>query len=446
MPVKALRVQIIKPINGVSWAEAGEILRDLRYTASKMANYVIQKCYEWENFRRAYREEHGIYPAPRDHKDRTYIYPQMRCVFPDVPTQILNQIRQQAEKIWKANRGDVLAMRKSIPSFKMDFPIYVHNEGYSLAKTENSYIVGVGLAAKGAARTRFEFVVKAGEKSKRAILDRLINGTYKKGALQIVSDPKGKWYCIIPYYYEPQAHKELNPKKIMGVDMGVVNAVYWAFNSCLKRGYIDGGEIEAFRKRVQERRKSIQRQGKYCGTGRIGHGRKRRLQPIEVLSKREENFRSTINHRYAKTIVETAYREGCGVIQMEDLTGINTKSTFLRGWPYFDLQKKIIQKAEDIGILVVLVKSRHTSQRCSECGYIHKSNRPNQSTFICQSCGFGGLYHCTSCGRLQKDPGSCTRCGEEVALQKVHADYNAARNIATAGIDQLIEDELKKAV
>jgi putative transposase len=47
----------------------------------------------------------------------------------------------------------------------------------------------------------------------------------------------------------------------------------------------------------------------------------------------------------------------------------------------------------------------YTSQRCSSCGHVAKANRPDQSTFLCTSCGFAE-----------------------------HADVNAARNIATRGV------------
>ena len=41
------------------------------------------------------------------------------------------------------------------------------------------------------------------------------------------------------------------------------------------RFIIKGGEIEKFRKSVEARRRSMLEQTKYCGDGRIGHGRKK---------------------------------------------------------------------------------------------------------------------------------------------------------------------------
>jgi len=50
---------------------------------------------------------------------------------------------------------------------------------------------------------------------------------------------------------------------------------------------------------------------------------------------------------------------------------------------------------------VVSVDPRYTSQRCSKCGHVHRRNRPTQSLFRCQSCGY-----------------------------EVNADLNGARNVA----------------
>ncbi|MGC8646395.1 MAG: zinc ribbon domain-containing protein [Thermoplasmata archaeon] len=44
-------------------------------------------------------------------------------------------------------------------------------------------------------------------------------------------------------------------------------------------------------------------------------------------------------------------------------------------------------KAEDTGKIVVYVNTKHTSQKCSSCGYINKNNR-HCSAFRCGNCCF----------------------------------------------------------
>ena len=43
------------------------------------------------------------------------------------------------------------------------------------------------------------------------------------------------------------------------------------------------------------------------------------------------------------------------------------------------------------GVPVVDVDPRNSSRTCPVCGSVSKANRPSQSLFLCQSCGFSGL-------------------------------------------------------
>jgi transposase, IS605 OrfB family, central region len=454
MPIKALRMQIIKPYNlpgepvPLTWEALGKTLRDLRYAASRMANYVIQQNYMWEFFRQKYKAEHAEYPPAADHKDMLYCYPALAKMFPAVAGQMINQIEQHARKVWGARKNEVLKLHQSVPSFKLDFPIIVHRKSYSIrrlpAARANVFVLQANLGSKLSGRSSYTFFVDAGDKTKRAVVERLIAQEYRQGALQIVADRKGKWYCLIAYEFTASPDDRLDPTRVMGLDLGISKAVYWAVNDSEKRGWIDGREIEEFRRRVQARRKSIERQGKYPGSGRIGHGRKRRLQPISDLQDKEANFRATTNHRYARTVVDEAVRSGCGVIQMEDLTGIDERSVFLKNWTYHDFQMKVRDKAAEAGIKVQLVNPRFTSQRCSRCGYIDPANRQDRATFVCKACGFGDLYHCLTCGRDQAAAGRCESCGGETKHVAVSADYNAAKNIAVPGIETIIAEAMAK--
>lgn len=136
--------------------------------------------------------------------------------------------------------------------------------------------------------------------------------------------------------------------------MGLTHPIYSAFNFSPHIRYsIAGDEIAAFRKRVESRRIAMLKQGKWCGDGRRGHGRATRIRPIEKLTNKVEQFKETINHKYSRYIVNLAIKHDCGVIQMEDLSGIadgDKKASFSGYWTYYDLQQKIAYKAKEAGI------------------------------------------------------------------------------------------------
>lgn len=425
---KCIKLRIIKPVDK-TWDELGKTLHDTQYISFKAANFVIRECYL-----RAIAKYNG------EKVEKQYYYPKLVEMFPNIAGHILNATERTASKKWVASAKDVLSSKVSLPTFKQGMPINIHNRAYKLLQVDNDYIIDVQLRSQKHVQTRYKFIVSANDRSTKIILDRIINGEYTQGEAQI-SNRKGKWFYIIPYQFEAK-HYDIDINNIMGIDLGITKAAYWAFNNSHKRGFISGSEIEEFRRRVRNRRIEIQKQGKYCGTGRNGHGTARKLLPVDVLSEKESNFRNTCNFRYANKIVSEALRMRCATIQMEDLTGISDLSKFLKNWPYYDLQTKIINKAAEYGIRVIKVDPQYTSQRCSNCGHIEKENRPDQATFICKVCGYGDLHHCFACGNKQQESGNCLKCGEVTKHLTVNADYNAAKNLSTAGIADIIAETL----
>ena len=136
------------------------------------------------------------------------------------------------------------------------------------------------------------------------------------------------------------------------------------------------------------------------------------MKPVDAIGNAIARFRDTANHKYSRYIVDMAVKHGCGVIQMENLH-IHAEEKLLRDWTYFDLRTKVEYKAKEKGITVRFVDPKYTSQRCSRCGLIASENRKTQAVFQCQACGFSA-----------------------------NADYNAALNLATEGIEEIILESI----
>ncbi|MBS4728652.1 transposase [Mycobacterium sp. SM1] len=66
------------------------------------------------------------------------------------------------------------------------------------------------------------------------------------------------------------------------------------------------------------------------------------------------------------------------------------------------LKARLQRLTERHGIAVTIVPAPYSSQQCSGCGYVHKTNRKTQARFVCGFCG-----------------------------KKLHADVNASRTIAS---------------
>ncbi|MDE0671771.1 MAG: transposase, partial [Caldilineaceae bacterium] len=67
--------------------------------------------------------------------------------------------------------------------------------------------------------------------------------------------------------------------------------------------------------------------------------------------------------------------------QVKQKSGLN-RSILESGWGSWE--RKLAYKAGDLR----KVHPAYTSQRCSRCGHVDKSNRPSQAVFACGACGF----------------------------------------------------------
>jgi IS605 OrfB family transposase len=177
--------------------------------------------------------------------------------------------------------------------------------------------------------------------------------------------------------------------KVLGIDRGILNIAV-----CSDNTFFSSKRLRAVKGRYQYLKRKLQ----HVGT-RSAHRK------LQVLSGRERRFVLDTNHCVSKAIVSKSF----DVFALEKLV-ISKKKTNgrcfnrkLGGWSFAELQLFIQYKAETKGKCVVLVNPKHTSQRCSKCGFVDKWNRHGLD-FRCGNCGF---------------------C--------LNADLNASRNIGVLG-------------
>ena len=397
-------------------------------------NFAIQTYWEWEHMPEAFRAEHPeVFQKQVRSEDGavdSYIYHQCTDKFPNWHTGNLNSSLQQVRSAYKEAAFDVLNGRKSVASYNGNAPMEIKYDpkwkSIKLLKGKNTYTVRFPVfSSKYGGETQMEFEVSHPKKYLQAILERCMmaeeDGGYELGEGKLLYNRRQKKLFLNLTYYVPKVKTEdeqmLDPKKILGVDLGIAKVAYWGILNSKSSGYIPGGKIDHFRRQMEARKKELQEGGKFCGPGRIGHGYKTRNKPVLNLRDKIARFRNTENDTYSRIIVDFALKEHCGTIQMEDLSSIGKKEKdqkYLRDWTYGDLQRKIEAKATRVGIKVNYVNPSNTSRRCSVCGYIDQSNRPSQAEFRCLN----------------------PKC--EKYMEEINADYNASLNLATEGIAEII--------
>jgi IS605 OrfB family transposase len=115
---------------------------------------------------------------------------------------------------------------------------------------------------------------------------------------------------------------------------------------------------------------------------------------LKKLSYKVSRFRLNCDHVVSRQLVQSISPGTTIVIEnlmnIRNTTKQNGKEQrrAMHQWSFNRLRDLLIYKAEEGGCVVVDVDPRHTSQCCSRCGHIHRSNRRSQSRFKCRVCGF----------------------------------------------------------
>jgi IS605 OrfB family transposase len=182
----------------------------------------------------------------------------------------------------------------------------------------------------------------------------------------------------------------------------------------------NGRELLASRNVIRNEIRRIVRGLRAKYSGLVGKARDGARERLRDLRRKEKRVIKTASQKIAAHIAEIAKRNGAGTWQLEDLSeGIKDEEPWLaRNWAPGTLLHALRWNAQKIGAVIVEVNPAHTSQRCSNCGHIDPQNRPK---------GKEGakFFECVKCGHSED------------------ADKNAARNLSTPGISDLISKWLE---
>lgn len=392
----------------------------LQRQSREILNRTIQIAYHWDYTDREQFKKTGQHldiKAETGYKRLDgYIYDSLKEDVQNFASVNVNATIQKAWAKYKSSKIDVLRGDMSLPSYKSDQPLVLHAQSMKIFSSDDDDVLQVTLFSnaykKACNYSNIRFIIGLHDATQRTIIKKVLSGDWGIGQSQIVYK-RPKWFLYLTYNFSPEQH-EVNPDKILGVDLGESIAIYASSIGEYGSLRIEGGEISAFAKQLEARKRSLQKQAAYCGKGRIGHGTKSRVSDVYKMEDKIANFRNTVNHRYSKMLIDYALKHMYGTIQMEDLSGIKKETgfpKFLQHWTYYDLQQKIEAKAKEHGINFIKVDPAFTSQRCSKCGNIDSENRPSQAVFCCKKCGY-----------------------------KTNADFNASQNLSIPGIDKIIKE------
>lgn len=447
--VKVVKLKVVKPVN-TDWQTFGKIVREFDTLSWRIKNYAVTM---YRDILQAEEEHNRLNPQNKfngDLRQKVYGYRVIQSkIYNDLMPKIenllsadkhLNTQFKRSKLLWNSQiysalirdaiatydkiRKDIFTGRASTPSFKPNQPTNIPHAQIKIKSIETLTLSLLNPDGgkfhklprqKGTSAHPILLKVASRKGHAKTVIRRLMAKEYKICDSKLITK-NNEIFILLAYQTTSDAPKQVavDKNKILGIDLGIAKAVTMQVGSTPKHEFINGGEITRFRERTENDRISKRNQLKYCSDNRRGHGRKTLLQPVLDIGDKIDRFRETVNHRYSKHIIDTAIKNDCGTIQMEDLSGISKDNSFLANWSYYDLQQKVKYKAEDVGIDVVLINPHHTSQRCHKCGVIDKNSRKSQDIFQCTTCN-----------------------------HRTNADLNAARNIAIKDIENIIKKQIK---
>lgn len=309
----------------------------------------------------------------------------------NLPSAVVNQNIREVKALYKLFKKS--KSNKNNLAFKRNQPLCYNNQNF---KIENGFISVPLMTDKS---RRYWFPVVRNNRYRK--LQEAINNGAKLGKSSLFNK-NSKYYFAVTVSIDVTSTLYNNT---MGIDIGLnqlaVASIQDANGIEVNRQFHNGKQAGFIRKKHRATRRML------------GKAKKPKL--IKALKDKESRYVTDLNHKISRQLINLAVQERVSTIVMEELKNIR-KTAFsskkadmnLNSWAFFELQQFIKYKANLVGIEVVYINPKHTSQTCSVCGEINKSNRKRNE------------YSC-SCGN------------------KVHADLNAARNICNKGIQAVYQ-------
>jgi IS605 OrfB family transposase len=306
----------------------------------------------------------------------------------NLPSAVKNQNIREVKALYK--RFLKSNSKKENIEFKENQPICYNNQNYDLY----GHIISIPLYTSKC--ERFAFPVKQTKRFKE--LQQYIKDGNKLGKASLFYK-RGKWYFAVTIKIDNRKTTNTN---VMGIDIGLrqlaVASIKTSKDKEINRQFHNGKQAGFIRKKYRSLRRKL--------------GKLKKVKAIKTINDKEQRWMTDLNHKISRQLINLAVQEQVGTIIMENLENIrktakslNRADRNLHSWTFYQLQQFIEYKAELAGIKVEYINPKYTSQGCSKCTKVKKSNRK------------ANLYSC--------------ECGNHI-----HADLNASRNIANKYLEQ----------
>ncbi|MHA2402926.1 MAG: RNA-guided endonuclease InsQ/TnpB family protein, partial [Candidatus Kariarchaeaceae archaeon] len=274
-----------------------------------------------------------------------------------LPSQLICASRNKASEVLKSLKGK---KKKSQPHFKYFLPIRYDNRSSTVFEEKQQ----VSLATVNG----------------RILLNYSIPEYFRKHdewerrGIELIYRDKVFYLNFVVQKKIPRSNVHCG--EVIGVDRGINNIAVDSNNN-----FYSGKHVREVKRKYFRYKRSLQKKGTRSAKRKLGN-----------VKGRERRFQKDVNHWVSKKLVGKSKQNS--TIVFEDLSGIREDmktskkmNRELHSWPFFQLEVFVRYKMKEKGMYFQEIDPRHTSQKCSQCGYINRRNRKS-SQFMCQACGY----------------------------------------------------------
>jgi len=199
--------------------------------------------------------------------------------------------------------------------------------------------------------------------------------------------PFGDRYTVELVYEKEPEDLGLDKGNVLGIDLGLINLVTASSNIGVKPLIVKGGVVKSINQFYNKSLAKYKSISETCNdtdiTNRISRLHRKRNNKIKDCFHKVS--RKVINHCVKNDIgnIVIGYNEGW---KQRVRLGRRTNQNFV-SVPFLKLVRQIEYKAKLVGITVIRTSEEYTSQTCSFCGILKKSNRKHRGLYVCKTCG-----------------------------------------------------------
>ena len=307
---------------------------------------LMKQCAEIFNAHVDWALENHTYNKRKAH---AALYAQLRQLYPEIPSALVQSVRDTALEAVKATKFERRPRKKPTSSLRYD-------KRTMTLRGDQLTLSCIGLRAKTILSVPDYF---------REIFE---TWEFKGATLTYKRHPRQMWVHLV---FEGPTPEKLPEGEIQGIDRGLYHLAVTSDGQS-----VSNAAVRAVQRKFLYNRRTLQAKGTRSA--------KRRL---KAMSGREQRFSRDVNHRVTKQL---ASQPDITSFVLEDLSGIRNQqrgkkmNKWLGSWSFHQFETFLAYKAKALGKDVVFVDARYTSQKCSRCGHIYTGNR-HHSHFHCGS-------------------------------------------------------------